>query len=256
MHKGSSTIEFLIPIVAGTILLAGLTVFIIYFILLYRRSQDRFRYERERLKQELLRIENEVKEQTLENVSREIHDNFGQIASLIKINLNLLSRELEGEQLEKAQESMDLLKQLITDMKSLSRSLNGESIRTTGWIAMIETDVERINRLGIAYLTFLTEGDPLAIEPGHQLILYRVVQEMMNNLLKHANASQAFLSILARDGQIHISYADNGVGFDKYSEDHKPGAGLTNMEARCSMIGAGFTLTSIPGQGTQIQIIC
>lgn len=247
-------IEYYIPIVSGTILFTLLLVFIISFVLQYRKAQDRFTVERNQLKQALLSAEIEIKERTLMNVSREIHDNFGQVASLIKINLNLLSSDLGHEDRKKVNESLDLIRQLITDMKSLSRSLNGDSLQTTGWIVAMENESARINRLGGVQMNLHVDGEPEEIQHEEQLMLYRIVQEIFNNLIKHAQANEASLLISYRHGKLALRYQDSGKGFDPRQIQHKQGSGIANMQERCRQIGAKFTLDSALGEGTRIEI--
>lgn len=115
----SANTDIITTIITGTLLFGLLTVFIIYFILLYRKSQTKLHFERERRKRELLQAEVEIKEQTLVNVSREIHDNLGQAAALVKINLNLVSQNIPEADREKINESTELMKKLIGDMRSL-----------------------------------------------------------------------------------------------------------------------------------------
>ena len=247
-------IEYYIPIVSGTILFTLLVIFIISFILQYRKAQDRFTAEKDQLKQALLSAEIEIKEQTLVHVSREIHDNFWQVASLIKINLNLLSGDLSQEDRQKVNESLGLIRQLITDMKSLSRSLNGDSLQTIGWLNALEIEGARINRLGSVQLTIQVEGDPEEVGHEEQLMLYRMVQEILNNLLKHAHASIATLTLKCQNGKLEMRYRDDGKGFDLKESKLKEGSGLVNMQERCHQIGAEFVIESTPGHGTRIEI--
>lgn len=243
--------EYLIPVISGTILFALLVTFIIYFILLYRKTQYKLDWERERMKQELLRVENEVKEQTLINVSRELHDNFGQVASLIKINLNMISKDLKPGDLQKVSESLLLIRQLIGDIKALSASLSGEKIRKLGWLIALSEDVRRINAIGAMQIEF-TEGEHISLPHEKEVILYRIIQELFNNSLKHAKASQAHLSIESNEGQVFVRYADNGIGFNEDQVVY--GSGLTNINERCKMIEAKVELQSQKGEGTRISI--
>lgn len=254
MILAGSTIEYYIPIIAGTILFGLLSAFIVSFILQYRKTQDRFAVEKEQLTQALLRAEIEIKEQTLTNVSREIHDNFGQVASLIKINLNLLSGELSESDRQKVDESLILIKQLVVDMKSLSRSLNGESLQKLGWVKTMQAEIERINRLANVKVSLSVVGETRDLAHDEQVILYRVVQEILNNLLKHAYAAHAQITLSYTADQLTLSYVDDGCGFDSTISQNE-GSGLTNMRERCRQIGANFELTSSIGQGTQIVII-
>ncbi len=251
MNQSSPNIEYFAPVIAGTILFALLIAFIIYFVLLYRKSQVKFTLERERLKKELLHIENEVKEQTLVNVSRELHDNLGQVASLIKINLNMMSDTLDAEDTERIDDSLVLLKQMIGDIKTLSASLKGDNIREKGWFNLIDSDFERLNKQDGIEALFEMEGD-LTLDPEKEVILYRVYQEILNNTIKHAKAQQIHLAITEKNNLLSFNYSDNGMGFDL--QHVTKGSGLTNMKERCQIIGAQLEINSEPNHGTQIQI--
>lgn len=243
--------DYLIPVITGTLLFGLLTVFIIFFILLYRRTRVKLHLERERIKQELLRVENEVKEQTLINVSRELHDNLGQVASLIKINLVMISKNLSKEDLEYLNDSLELIQQLITDIRSLSASLNGERLRNIGWINAITEDVRRINALGDFQIKLESEGNS-SLSKDKEVVVYRIVQEILNNMLKHARAYTANLKIEGNDDSIEVHYQDNGVGFDMTTV--ASGQGLNNIRQRCELIDAQLQIESIPNLGTEIKL--
>lgn len=247
-------LSFYFPLITGTLLSVFLISFIIYFILLYRRTRTKLDWQRERLKQELLRAEIEIKEATLQQVSQEIHDNFGQVASLIKINMLLLSQELTKENRAKVKESLDLIKQLIADMKSLSRSLKGESLQQIGWVKTIEKDVTRINELNGVHISLKLDGNLNVVTHEVQLILYRIVQEILNNLINHAQATEARLSLTYSYPWLSLHYTDNGIGFEQNNPSVYKGSGLENMALRAKQIGAQFTLKSADGQGTHIEI--
>ncbi|MFK7783629.1 MAG: sensor histidine kinase [Crocinitomicaceae bacterium] len=240
-------------IVTGTLLFGLLTVFIIYFILLYRKSQTKLHYERERKKQELLQAEIEIKEQTLVNVSREIHDNLGQAAALVKINLNLISKEIPKADQEKINESSILMKQLIADMRSLSQSLNGDNIKRKGIISMLAIDAKRINKTGYVQVDFQHPKSPLDLHFDQQTILYRILQELFTNTLKYAKAEKVDLKMEENANQITVNYADNGIGFD-YEKALFKGSGLSNIKDRCTMIDAKLYFQSEINKGTKVHI--
>lgn len=254
MILAPSSTQFIVPILGGTLLFGLLITFIIYFVYLYKRSQNKLLHEQAMLKQALLAAEIEIKEQTLLTVSRELHDNYGQIASLIKINLNMISGELSAADKAKVEESLTLIKQLIGDIKSLASSLRGETILQVGWIGMIEKDVQRVNAMGETMIHFEYPSPIPLVDPNKQIILYRVVQEIINNLVKHARAKQAAIYLRKNNNKLFLDYSDNGVGFEPDTAIKKNGLGLNGMYERCVMIGAQFELKSKPGEGTQLRI--
>ncbi len=244
--------DLLIPVAAGTLLITVLILFVIYFVVLYKRKQQAFEWEREQFKQALLKTEIEIQEQTLSNISRELHDNFGQIASLIKINLSLVSKQIPGDDKDKIDESLTLLKGLITDIKSLSISLKGENLKRFGLSKMIEDDTKRLQKLGYFNIT-LTNLDLLPeFNPEVEIFLYRMTQEIFNNMIQHANASDVSLKIQKKDQICNLTFKDNGKGFDTTTK--KFGSGLINLYERSEMIGADIEIKSQIDSGTEISI--
>lgn len=244
--------DLLIAIAAATVVMGLFTVFIVYFIVLYRKKQRAFAGEREAFKQALLQTEIEIKEQTLGDISLELHDNLGQIASLIKINLNLALLDLPAERSQKITESLTLLKQLIHDIKSLSVSLKGENLARFGLLKMIEKDVERYKKIGGLTIHFNVSKPLPTFEKATEIFLYRMSQEIFNNILKHAHATIVHFSITYAAPLFELTITDNGKGFDVNTQ--AKGSGLLNLKERCAMIGATLHIESSQQKGTAIQI--
>jgi signal transduction histidine kinase len=257
MSLFSTNVEIIFAVAAGTCLLFSLVIYIILFIRQYHRAQQKFDWERQQHKQALLQTEIEIREQTLDHMARELHDNLGQIASLIKINLNLISPDLKKEDREKVDESIDLLKRLITDIKSLSLTLNSEAIIRLGLCDSIRQDVERINRMGNIKIEFACKDLVSDLKPDTVIFLYRMCQEALNNIIKHAGATEAFLEVDHKDNLLTILITDNGKGFDTaiiFNNSQATSSGLANLHKRCHILGAGLMINSSPGAGTKIYI--
>jgi two-component system NarL family sensor kinase len=232
-------IDFLIAIASSILVMGLLAVFIIYFLLLYRKKQRDFEKEREAFNKALLQTEIEIREQTLTNISRELHDNIGQIASLIKINLNLLSSDLSEADKLKVADSKELSKQLIKDVRALSVSLKSENLQRFGLIKMLEKDIERYQAAGDLDIQFSYPTNFPNLTADVEVILYRMSQEIFNNILKHANASSVILSIKSVDSVTTFQFKDNGIGFSE--ETVEKGSGLLNLAERCKLIGLNCT---------------
>lgn len=244
--------EYIYPLIAGTLLFAALAGFIIYFIVIYHRTRQKFEWERQQFKHALLQTEVEIREHTLKHLSRELHDNLGQVASLVKINLNMLVTESAGAQREKLNETLDLVRQLIADIKALSISLDDESIKSLKFGEFALRDIERVNKTGTVNITFSSQILLPDLKPGTEIFLYRMFQEILNNMLKHAEATKADLSLAIQDDKLVIVFADNGKGFDVAHAVQ--GSGLKNLRERCKLIGANLDISSQSGKGTSIAI--
>jgi signal transduction histidine kinase len=244
--------DLLIAIVVATSVMMILSAFVLYFVIIYRKKQQNFEREREVFKQALMKTEIEIKEQTLSDISRELHDNIGQIASLIKINLNLVLPNLQSEDHEKVDESLQLLKQLIKDIQSVSVSLKGENLKRFGFLGMMERDIERYQKTAGLTIQLSSPASMPELDPAVEIFLYRMSQEIFNNIIKHAKATEVNARLAIKNKQLILSFQDNGVGFDPAKEIN--GSGLINLKERCKMIHADFDLHSEPNAGTKITI--
>lgn len=250
--------DSIIPIIAGTVLVTVLVGFIIFFVFLYKKAQLKFELERQQFQQALLETEVEIREQTLADIARELHDNIGQIASLAKIQLNMLPSLGGQSEFEKLEESRQLLQHLISEIRGLSNSLNYENVQNVGLIGMMEKDIVRINKSGFVKVIFHNSLSDLSLDSKIAIFLYRMFQEAINNILKHSEADEVIVSLEQKNQELTLQVADNGIGI-KYSElqsllESSTGNGLRNIKHRCKLIGAKFNMESRENIGTFISI--
>lgn len=246
--------ENLLPVILGTVIITALVAFIILFVILYKKAQMRFELERQQFQQALLQTEVEIREQLLTDISRDLHDNLGQIASLVKINLAMISEDQLPQDKLRLQESSTLLRQLIDEIRLLSTSLNNQNLKATGLLTMMEKDIMRINKLGLLKLEFESPDTPPDIDPNVSVFLYRMFQEMINNILKHSGATEAQILVKDNDQQLSLQVKDNGVGIGNEIRTTSSGHGLVNIRERCKIIGAACSIESLPNKGTFIEI--
>lgn len=234
-------------VIIATFVFFLLTFFIIYVGVFQNRRKSFF-------KQEIMKAQMEIKEQTLQHISYELHDNLGQVASLIKINLNTLNIEDKCKALEKIEDTKDLIRQLIGDLKSLSISLNSDRIAQTGLVKALETEVERLNKTGQFSASLLQESSMPVIDKDKAVILYRMAQEVLNNSVKHSGAKQIKVSLTSTGNLFTLAFSDDGVGFNAEEKMNSGGAGLINLQNRARLINAQLTMNSTPGNGSTVTI--
>lgn len=245
-------------ILAVSALFIILSTFIVSFTMLFIKRRRQHKDEKQALegqfRETLLKSQLEIREQTLENVSQELHDNLGQMASLIKINLNLMAMEHDSATPSRLDETKDLTQQLITDLKGISASLNGGLIAKIGLDKSIENEVKRLKRLGTIDIDY--RHPEVMQQPGEQksIILLRMFQEMMNNILKHSGAKKVVIDLQDQPKVLLLNVTDDGHGFDPETAANKGGSGLYNLQKRAGLIGARLDIKSSPGQGTTISI--
>lgn len=249
----------MLPLYVGTALFSVMVFFIILFVISYRKSQMRFQMERQNYQRAILQTEVEIREQTLTDISRDLHDNFGQVASLIKINLNLLSANLEKDDQLKVIESKELLTQMIQDIRELSSSLQGDKIEEIGLAEKMSRDINRVNASGYIKVQFLNFSNNYSPPPHYSIFIYRMFQEMINNIMKHSEASEAEVKLETNKDKFTLGVRDNGIGMIAPSDKLRNGEtltgnGLKNIKERCQIIGAKCAINSSPNNGTFIEI--
>jgi signal transduction histidine kinase len=92
------------------------------------------------------------------------------------------------------------------------------------------------------------------LNPEVRLGLYRIAQEALRNLAKHAAVTECWMSLVARDGRLELTIRDEGIGFDPKTERRDAGIGLVSLEERARLIGARLSIISSPGQGTTVCV--
>lgn len=233
---------------------ASLSVLLIFFYLLFIQYSRRKIEHLQQMKdmqfeygQILLKSQLEIQEQTLLHISREIHDNIGQVLSLVSLNLNTIG----ASDTEKLKFTRNLITKAIDDLRGLSKSLNPERVQMIGITESIRTELGQVEKTGLFQTKLIVGADIDDISPEKTIILYRMVQEVLNNIIKHASADKIDVVIEGRSGQGKISIADNGCGFNV--QDNTTGMGLQNLTQRAVMINAEVKIVSSINKGTTVS---
>lgn len=253
------TEEIKLLINAITIILLLLGIFFLLFFLLYKKKQNIQQKKILDLNKEILQSQLEIQEQTLQNISQEIHDNIGQILSLTKLNLGTMDIDKPDQLRQKIEDSKKLVGKAIQDLRDLSKSLNTDYVSDMGLPEAINYELEMIRKSGAYTTTLQTEGLPVKLEAQKELIIFRIIQEVINNIIKHAKANTIHIQLTYTPETFSITVNDNGSGFDltplNAGDNSKFGLGLRNMHKRAGLIGAEFTIASSLGAGTTVTLI-
>jgi len=230
---------------------------ILLYIYIYNQRKKKLIEEKEHLKsafkQELLKTQIEVQEQTLTNISREIHDNITQVLSFVKLNLGMIDNGDAVIQ-NKINESRELVAQTINDLRNLSKSLSFEHIENFGLVKTIELEAERINNSGLINTVISVDGDIYPLGPERELVLFRIFQEALNNTLKYSGAKHLKIALQYSEVLFILTVVDDGAGFSPRLLRGNLGAGLKNMKNRASLVGATANIDSSPGEGCRITV--
>ncbi len=259
MHEKITEESLTDIIIAGTILLLFLVGMVIFFVVLYTRRKNKILNEKRALQnkfeKEILQTQIEIQEQTLTNISRELHDNIGQSLSLAKLNLNTL----KASEIEQSQESISTTKTLIsnalTNIRDLAKSMLGEKITEIGLDQAIQNELKILEHTKKYEINFSTSEESYSLNPQQEVVAFRIVQEALHNIVKHAAATKIDITITHQPHMVNVCIADNGKGFDVHNLiATSTGIGLKNMESRAALINAKLNIQSAIFQGTSLSL--
>lgn len=255
--------EIYFIIIIGGILALLLVGFIVTILFTYQRRQHQQEQELTRMKdlyeQETLRAQLELQEETFKMLSQELHDNIGQSLSVVKLSLAILPVDKQHEAWEPIQNTREILSKAIMDLAGLNKSLHTDRIAQIGLVEAIRFEVESIRKSRLLDVDFQLTGEEQLLDEQKTVVLFRMFQEMLNNILKHSKASKVMISISFTDNNKFIlTLADNGVGFNieekRNSVSSSSGVGLKSIFNRAKLVGADLNMQSEIGKGTTVTI--
>lgn len=249
------TIFLIVSIVFITIMVA----FIFTVLYFYRKKQIDFQKNLAKTRldheKEILTTQVEIQEQTFQHISKEIHDNINLALTLTKLNLHTLDWTDIAKAEIKIKNSIDLLGSSISQLNDLSKSLDTDTINRHSLLMAIEEERQRINKTDCIYINYEILGTPVYMNNQAELVIFRIIQESVNNIIKHARAKTAELLLNYQSDCLAITVLDDGKGFDPNQHPKGGHAGLRNMESRVKLLGGNMNIVSQSGKGTKLNFI-
>ena len=247
----------------GLIFLLSLLIAYFYFRQ-YKNRQELKKMELEnQSKNKLLKMERQLMSAIIETedrerkrLSAEIHDGLGPMLIGIKLFFESALNSKGKEKKELLQQTKGLLETAIEDLRSISHNLVPETFSSQGLVKMLQSFVYRINFSKKIKIDFQHNYQPDKYTKAFEIIIYRIITELINNTIKHADASNIYLRLTDKNDKIVIEYADDGKGFDveKVMNGEKSGLGLFNIKERVGFLGGKFEIKSKPGKGIKVYI--
>ena len=209
---------------------------------------------------ELLRRLVTVQEEERRRIARELHDTLGQQLAALHLSIDLMKTESEGRERlrEYIGRTQDIFDRLNSDVDFLAWELRPAALEELGLDAALETFVREWGvhfRIEATYRGFGAEGPRLS--PEVETNLYRILQEALQNVHKHAGATYVSVLLERRDGRVALIVEDNGRGYDPEEEvaaGSSKGMGVVNMRERAALVGGTFEIESSPGAGTTVFV--
>lgn len=228
---------------------------LIYVIFIKKKSEILLSQQKKEayFEHELAVSEVEIKEQTLNHIGQELHDDLGQKLAVARLMTSKLISSNETGESSIAKEINILIGECIQDIRNLSKVFISTQVQHFGFIESLEREIFRIERLELMEVDYKINNHDLQINPEHGLILFRIIQECINNVIKHSKSSKISVDVNDYLDFTKISIIDYGIGFNLNGLDC--GSGLNNIKNRAQIINADFLIQSTTNSGTQISII-
>lgn len=241
----------------GMLLLAGAIFF--FFVTYQKRllvKQLELNDVKAARQKEILQNTISAQEKERKRIARDLHDEVGAMLSVVKLNIGRIEKKSESESESKklAAETKLYIDDLITQVRRISRALLPPSLEKLGiYFALVEF-ANWVNKSELIKIECWKSGEQFRFESKDELAVFRIIQELINNAIKHSDAKNININIRFSNNKMNVALRDNGKGFI-IEEKMNTGLGLKNLESRTQILGAKFKMKSAPGKGTT-AIIC
>jgi signal transduction histidine kinase len=241
-----------LTIILALVIVVILGVFVVLFFLLFLKRKNALIKSKEdaevNYKQEIIKTQIEIREETLRNISWELHDNIGQLMTLAKIQ----AQNAKDDPL-KIEEAANSIAKGLDELRALSKNINPDTIKDLSLEAALKQELDRFNKLNFLETQLEIKGTTQEINANIAIVLFRILQEFFSNTIKHSQASNLKVGLKYSETQLEIQAKDNGIGFDSLLPTQ--GQGLKNMIHRAALIGAKATIQTKDNSGTSITIL-
>lgn len=247
-------------LVAGLVGMLLLAIAIVLFFVVY---QKRLMTQQEKLlrlefdyQKELLNSSIQTQEVERKRIASDLHDSVGSQLSATKLYLKQIKAgQTDQKTLQLKAEALGLIEETILNIRQITKNLLPLSLERFGLVAAIEDLVERYNELGPLQLQLeYNEDRRLAVDK--ETAVYRIIQELLNNTLKHAEAQKVQISLEFQQSALACRYRDDGIGFDHagWQKESTPlqGLGLKSIESRSNFLNAQLQINTAKDQGMEL----
>jgi PAS domain S-box-containing protein len=198
-----------------------------------------------------------IQEEERRHLARELHDEIGQTLTAAKINLKIIAPDVPAGIVGRLDDSVQLLDRLLRQVRELSLNLRPPLLDELGLVPTLRWLVDQQAQRAGLRVTFTANVDDLDMDPDAQTACFRVAQEAITNVIRHARARNVTVDLRREVERLTLSVRDDGAGFDPAMIQQRTAQdltlGLVSMKERALLVGGGFELRSAPGQGTEIR---
>lgn len=255
----AATVSLLETLLIGMSVMFLMALGVVSFFLVYQRRlshhQENEQLQALQYQQNLLKTAVAAEEQERNRIARELHDDVGMLLSTTKLYMSQLRHDPPPEErTELIQHAWNLLDENLGAIRRISQDLRPVTLEKFGLAAALEDITHKINDANTLTVHYESNEQPYRLPHEHALALYRVIQELINNTLKHAEAQQIWLRLTFASDRVHLYYADDGKGLPDEVKAAAKGLGLKNMESRLTTVGGILQWETAPNKGVAVSI--
>jgi signal transduction histidine kinase len=243
----------------AVIVVALLLALLAYLLYNRKQLQNKRKRDAELLQQQELRsraaIEAEERERV--RIARELHDGIGQQLSAAKLTLSGLSSLVlkdNPQQEELFQNATQLIDDAVKEVRSVSHSMMANALIKAGLAGAVRDFVQKVSASGSLKVDLEIVELNERLDPTIETVLFRVLQEVVNNIIRHAQASVISIQLIRHDDELVLVVEDNGIGFNVSKHKESEGIGLRNIRSRVDFLNGNLNIDSYPGKGTTITV--
>lgn len=246
----------------AVVALVLLVILLLSFHAMFRRQQALKAQQQEaenRMAQQQTQLRAILKgeERERKRLALELHDGLGQLLSTIKLNVSGCQHEVATRGASASGDlnnALGLIDEAVSELRNISHNLMPSALLQLGLVPALEELTAKINRANQLNVRFQTFGMEQRSDAALEIMLYRVVQETLNNVLKYAQAKNVSVQLLREGNELNVMVEDDGVGFDTSTLKTATGIGWRNIQSRVEMMGGHIEVDSHPGHGTTVII--
>ncbi|HLG41204.1 MAG TPA: sensor histidine kinase, partial [Chitinophagaceae bacterium] len=252
------------------ILFGAVAVMLITGFLLYRNIRNRqllakkeAELQQQRIRElekdkQLVAVDSLLKGQEEERsrLAKDLHDGLGGLLSGVKFSLSNMKDNLiiTSDNMTVFERSLDMLDTSIRELRRVAHNMMPEMLTKFGLDEALKEYCNTINTAKLLTVKYQSLGMDIRLDKSTEIIIYRIVQELLNNTVKHATASEAFVQLIKENSRLNVVVEDNGKGFDTALLETSKGAGWANIRSRVEYLKGQLDIHSDPGKGTLVNI--
>ena len=220
-------------------------------------AEENLKKSHEELRQLAANLEN-IRESERTHMAREIHDELGQQLTGLKMDISWLNRKIQSSDEEvhnKIKDTIQLIDKTVITVRRIATELRPSILDDLGLIAAMEWQSEEFQKRAEIKTTFKSNVHNADLQPALATGVFRIYQESLTNVLRHALATEVKSSLIINAGTLELVITDNGKGFNPQDIEHKKTLGLLGMKERTLIMGGTYEISGKPGMGTSVRII-